>query len=56
MRVDQVSMAVYGSIDYTQQIIRLNPQTATRPILPAGMTLTLPDKKTPKPKGVTLWG
>ena len=56
MRIDQVSMEVYGTVDYTEEIIRLNPSVAFEPILPIGTLLTLPPvKEKPEEQGVNLW-
>jgi phage tail protein X len=55
MRADQVSMEVFGSVDYTERIIRLNPDIVKLPVLPVGTLLKLPEREESKPKGVNLW-
>lgn len=55
MRADQVSMEVFGSVDYTQEILRLNPALTTQPIIPEGTLIKLPDPTEPEPKGINLW-
>jgi len=54
MRADQVSMEVFGTVDYAEEIIRTN-HIAYKPILPVGTLLKLPEERKPEPKGVNLW-
>ena len=54
MRADQVSMEVFGTVDYTEEIVRIN-HIADQPILPVGTLLKLPKERKPEPKGVNLW-
>jgi phage tail protein X len=55
MRADQVSMDAFGTVGYTEKILRLNPAIHKLPIIPAGTLLRLPDKEEKQPKGVNLW-
>jgi len=55
MRADQISQQVFGTVDYTKDIIRLNPEISTQLVLPVGTIVKLPEIKTVEPKGVNLW-
>lgn len=56
IRADQIAYEVFGSVDYTEEIVRLNPRVAFEPIIPSGVYLLLPQKKEkPKEQGVNLW-
>ncbi|ADV47014.1 phage tail protein [Nitratifractor salsuginis DSM 16511] len=48
-------MDVFGTVDYTEKILRLNPETHKMPIIPAGTLLKLPEREEKQAKGVNLW-
>jgi phage tail protein X len=56
--VDAICVAHYGSEDMTEQVYEANPRLAALgPILPKGITITLPNKIETKVKSpVRLWG
>ena len=43
---DSIAYSKMGSVAYTDQLMRANPEYAGYYILPAGITLTLPDVTT----------
>lgn len=55
MRADQVCVLLYNDVNYTQELVRLNPGISCMLVMPAGKILIVPEKKEAKPTGVHLW-
>ena len=55
MRVDQVCALLYNDVNYTQELVRLNPDISCMLVMPVGKILIVPEKKEAKPTGVHLW-
>ena len=55
MRFDEIARKVYGGVEMTQKLIRINPKYANYSVLPVGTILVLPKKEDKKPQGIHLW-
>ena len=56
IRIDQISLGVFGTVTYTQDILKINPDLLDKPILEIGTFVFLPNIKDGETKaGVNLW-